>query len=158
MVPPEGPPVAPARDVRAVAEDERAASSAAARTAQALHTTEELLRGVRHHEWRVRCESVVRLAARWPEDPRTRSALLVAAVHDRSWEVRDTVVLHLGAFRGVAVTAVLQAAAHDPHADVRWSARFALFQKGLGEDPGPVGRCDDPWCPCCNGDGPDGDS
>lgn len=158
MVPPDEPPASPVRDARAVAEDERAAFSAAARTAQALHTAEELLRGLRHHEWRVRCESVSRLAARWPEDPRTRPALLGAAVHDRSWEVRDTVVLHLAAFRGVSVTAVLQAAAHDPHEDVRWSARFALFQKGLGEDPGLVGRCDDPLCPCCNGVGPGDDA
>jgi len=36
-----------------------------------------------------------------------------------------------------AVLPVLRAAAHDVHEKVRWSARFAMFQKGFGPYPGP---------------------
>jgi hypothetical protein len=44
-------------------EEERAAWSHARRKAQALHSAEELLGGVVDDDWRVRCESIVRLAA-----------------------------------------------------------------------------------------------
>lgn len=129
------------------AEDERAAT----RAAQALHTVDELLWGLRHHNWRVRHESAIRLAARWGTHARTLPALLEAAVHDRSWQVRSTVVMRLTDFDDGSVLPVLQAAVHDPRKDVRWSAQFALFQKGIGEEPGFLGRCDDPQCSCCNG-------
>ena len=138
-----------------VADDEQAAQSAATRTAQALHTVDELLWGLRHHDWRVRNESAIRLAARWGTHERTLPALLEAAVHDRSWQVRSTVMMRLTEFADGSVLPVLQAAVHDLHEDVRWSAQFALFQKGMGAEPGLLGGCDDPQCSCCNRDDAD---
>lgn len=117
--------------------EDRATWSAATRTAQALHSSDELLQGLRHHDWRVRHQSVARLVARARDDVRTLPALLKAAVHDRSWQVRDAVVWGLLAFGTGDVLAVIQAAGHDVHRDVRWSGRFALFQKGHGPHPGP---------------------
>jgi len=53
-------------------EDERVAWSKARKKAQALHSAEEGLKGVTDDDWRVRFESVDRLAARWHDDGRTR--------------------------------------------------------------------------------------
>jgi hypothetical protein len=50
-------------------EEERAAWSAATKKAQALHSAEELLEGVRDPDWRVRHEAIPRLVTRWKDDP-----------------------------------------------------------------------------------------
>jgi hypothetical protein len=71
-------------------EDERAAWSSARKKAQALHTADELLDGVTDSDWRVRFESVDRLAARWHDDSRTLPALLELAEHDLVWQVRGS--------------------------------------------------------------------
>lgn len=158
--------IGPIRNIPVVADDDprlaasRAAWSAATRTAQALHTADELLAGLRAHDWRVRHQSVDRLVARWPRDRRTLPALLHAAVRDRSWEVRDAVVMRLDEFDRGAVLAVLRTAAHDVHREVRWSARFALFQAGCGPDPGlfDCREGGDGWCAICDGEvGPEDD-
>jgi HEAT repeat protein len=135
-------------------QDEKSAWFAAARTAQDLYTADELLWGLRHHDWHVRVESVSRLIVRARNDERTLPALLEAAIHDRSWDVRDAVVSSLTDFPSGSVLPVLQAAAHDPHQAVRWSAEFALFQMGLGADPGPFNWPDggDPWCEVMDGE------
>ena len=130
-----------------VAEDQ-AAWSAARLAAQALQSADELLWGLRHHDWRVRHESVARLVARHRDDGRTLLALLGAAVHDRSWQVRDAVLWGLMEFDTGAVLPVLQAAAHDVHEEVRWSAQFALFQKELGPYPGPFDPREQGSPPC----------
>ena len=56
--------------------------SSATATAQALHTWEELRQGLSHEDWRVRHESVIRISARWRNDPRTLPAILQMAVED----------------------------------------------------------------------------
>ena len=131
---------------------DRAAWSAARRAAQALHSADELLWGLRHHSWRVRHESVARLVARCRDDERTLPALLQTAARDRSWQVRDAVIWGLMELDTGAVLPVLQAAAHDVHEEVRWSARFALFQRKLGPYPGPFDPREQgsPACELCD--------
>src|SRR4029450_5394485 len=70
-------------------EEERAAWSHARNKAQALRSAEEVLGGVVDDDWRVRCESIDRLAARSHDDPRTLPALLDLAEHDSVWQVRS---------------------------------------------------------------------
>jgi hypothetical protein len=132
--------------------EDRAAWSAARRTAQALHSADELLWGLRHHDWRVRHESVARLVARCRDDGRSLPALLQAAVHDGSWQVRDAVMWGLMEFDTGDVLPALQAAAHDVHEEVRCSAQFALFQKELGPYPGPFDQREQgsPSCELCD--------
>jgi HEAT repeats len=151
--------VAPIDGVPAPAEDdlgradETSAWSAATRLAQALHSADELLWGLRHHDWHVRHQSVDRLIARGQRDGRTLPALLEAAVRDRAGEVRRAVVMRLSDLDPAAVLPVLQAAAHDCDRSVRWAARLALFQKGFGSDPG-VFDCregGDGWCEIIDG-------
>ena len=79
-------------------EAERAAQSAANKKAQALHSADELLEGLRDPDWRVRLESVPRLAVRWKGDPRTLEAILHAAANDESWQVRGAAVMKLTEF------------------------------------------------------------
>lgn len=59
--------------------EERAAWSKARAKAQALHSADELVSGVHDPDWRVRFESIDRLVARWPNDPRTLVALIQLA-------------------------------------------------------------------------------
>ena len=115
--------------------DERAAWSAARKTAQALHTTDELLGGLHHQDWRVRHESVDRLIARGRDDPRTLLSLLEVAAEDPAWEVRDAVVMGLCKFEAAEVEPVLRRCMSDDHAEVRWSAAFSLSQLGLVDPP-----------------------
>jgi HEAT repeat protein len=112
-------------------EDERVAWSEARRRAQALHSAEELLEGVTDDDWRVRFESVDRLAARWHDDERTLPALLVLTEHDPVWQVRDRGMMRLLDFDRGAVVPTARRGLNDPSADVRWSANFVLFQFGL---------------------------
>jgi HEAT repeat protein len=116
-------------------EEERAAWSHARKKAQALHSPEELLEGVVDDDWRVRCESVVRLAALWHDDPRTLPALLDVAEHDSVWQVRSSATMRLVDFDPDAVAPVARRELSDPSDDVRWSANFVLFQFGLSKSP-----------------------
>jgi HEAT repeat protein len=116
-------------------EEERAAWSHARKKAQALHSAEELLGGVVDDDWRVRCESIDRLAARWHDDPRTLPALLDLAEHDSVWQVRSGATMRLVDFDPDAVAPVARQGMSDPSADVRWSANFVLFQFGLSKSP-----------------------
>lgn len=56
-------------------EEDRALWSAATRKAQALHSADELLAGLRDHDWRVRHESVDRLVARAKDEGLLRSQI-----------------------------------------------------------------------------------
>jgi HEAT repeat protein len=116
--------------------EERAAWSAARRSAQTLHTPDELIAGMSDPDWRVRHETVDRLIARGRGDDRTLPVLLNAATTDEAWQVRDAVVMRLHEFDRDAVLLVLREAENDGVGDVRWSARYSLFQMGLGPHPG----------------------
>jgi HEAT repeat protein len=116
-------------------EEERAAWSHANKKAQALHSAEELLGGVVDDDWRVRYESIDRLAARWHDDPRTLPVLLDVAEHDSVWQVRSIATMRLGDFDPDAVVSVARRGLSDPSGDVRWSANFVLFQFGLSKWP-----------------------
>jgi HEAT repeat protein len=114
-------------------EEERAAWSDARKKAQALHSAEELLGGVIDDNWRVRYESIDRLAARWHDDPRTLPALLELAEHDSVWQIRSSATMLLVDFDPDAVVPVARRGLSDPGADVRWSANFVLFQFGVSK-------------------------
>jgi HEAT repeat protein len=114
--------------------EEQAAWSHARRTAQALHSWDELMGGTQHPDWRVRCEATDRLAARWLDHPGTLPRLLELAADDARPEVRDSAVLRLVDFETHAVRAVLEDAAQDSDPDVRWSANYALDQHGLDHE------------------------
>jgi HEAT repeat protein len=116
-------------------EEERAAWSHARKKAQALHSAEELLGGAVDDDWRVRYESVDRLAGRWHDDPRTLPALLDLAEHDSVWQVRSGATMRLVDFAPDAVVPVARRGLGDPSTDVRWSANFVLFQFGLSNSP-----------------------
>jgi HEAT repeat protein len=118
-------------------EEEQAAQSAANRKAQALHSADELLEGVRDEDWRVRYESVDRLVARWSADPRTVDVLIEVASADPAWQVRSKAMMRLDEFDPDRVEPTLRRGLADPNEDVRWSARFILFQLGLIDDPPP---------------------
>ncbi|MGK2876751.1 MAG: HEAT repeat domain-containing protein [Nocardioides sp.] len=111
--------------------DEQAALSPATRTAQALHSWDELNGGTQHMNWRVRREATTRLAARWPDHPGTLPRLLALATTDAQPEVRGNAVMCLVDFPTHAVRATLEVAAHDSDPDVRWSSNYALHQHGL---------------------------
>ncbi|WP_130440558.1 HEAT repeat domain-containing protein [Kribbella rubisoli] len=117
-----------------VAED-RALWSAANATARAMHTWEELRRGMSHEDWRVRHESVVRISARWRNDPRTLPAILQMAVEDPIPAARDSAVMCLTDYPAESVRGTLERAAHDPDAEVRWSANYCLAQHGFDHEP-----------------------
>jgi HEAT repeat protein len=118
-------------------EEERAAQSAANRKAQSLHSADELLQGLQDPDWRVRHESVPRLVARWKDDPRTLEAVLHVAADDESWQVRSAAVMTLTEFKPKVVESTLRLGLEDENEDVRWSARFVLFQLGLTDEPPP---------------------
>lgn len=115
--------------------EERSRWSSAASTAQALSTWEDLRHGLNHDDWRVRHESVVRISARWRDDPRTLPAILQMAVEDPVPQVRDSAVMCLTDYPGDAVRGTLERAAHDPDPEVRWSANYCLAQHGLDHQP-----------------------
>jgi HEAT repeat protein len=117
--------------------EERAAQSAANKKAQTLHSADELLAGVRDGDWRVRYESVDRLVARWSEDARTVDALIEMASADPTWQVRSKAMMRLDEFDPTRVESILRRGLGDSNEDVRWSARFILFQLALTEDPPP---------------------
>ena len=58
------------------------------------------------------------------------------------------------AFYEKDVLPVLQAAVHDGHREVRWSAGFSLFQLGHGQDPGlfDCREGGDGWCELIDGE------
>src|SRR5919106_1191400 len=104
-------------------EEERAAWSAANRKAQALHSADELLEGVKDEDWRGGPESLDRLVARWREDVRPLDALIELASADPAWQVRSSAMMRLDEFDPERVEPILQRGLADPHEDVRWSAR-----------------------------------
>jgi hypothetical protein len=114
-------------------EEERAAWSAATRKAQAMHSADELLDGLKDADLRVRQEVVDRLIARAGDDERTLPALLQVATHDGAWEVRDAVIMRLNEFEPEKVRPVLLEALGDPNPEVSWAARFSLDQLGPGD-------------------------
>lgn len=111
-------------------EEERAAWSEATKKAQALHSAEELLAGLRDPDWRVRFESVDRLVARWKDDPRTADTVLKAASEDSSSAVRANAMMRLDEFDPEQARRVLLSGLEDPDEDVRWAAQFILDQLG----------------------------
>lgn len=115
-------------------EEEREAWSKARKKAQALHSADELLQGVADQDWRVRYESIDRLAVRH-DDPRTLPALLKLAERDPISEVRSRGMMRLVDFDLDAVAPIARRGLEDPSADVRWSANFVLFQFGLSNSP-----------------------
>jgi len=114
-------------------EEDRALWSVARRKAQALHTTDDLLSGLRDHDWRVRHESVDRLVARGKDDPRTLPSLVAVGLSDKAWQVRDAAVMRLTDFRSGDAVAALRQAQHDEHSEVRESATYCLQQMGMTE-------------------------
>jgi hypothetical protein len=118
-------------------EAERAAWSAATTKAQALHSADELLEGVRDSNWRVRFESVPRLVARWKNDPRTLPRLLDVVANDPTSEVRAAAVMEFLEFDPDDVATTLGAVVEDEDADVRWTAAYVGFQLGLSDEPPP---------------------
>jgi hypothetical protein len=123
-------------------EEEGVQWSEARKKAQSLHSAEELLKGVADDDWRVRYESVDRLAARWHADSRALPALLKLAEHDPVWEVRGKATMRLVDFDRDAVVPVARRGLSDPSADVRWSANYVLFQ--FGESPSLGGAPEEP--------------
>lgn len=115
--------------------EERAAWSHARKAAQTLHSADELLQGVVDDRWRVRFESIDRLAARWHDDPRTLPALMELAEHDCVWQVRSRATMRLVDFDPVAVVPVAWRGLSDSSADVRWSAKFVLLQLDVSQSP-----------------------
>jgi HEAT repeat protein len=85
----------------------------------------------------VRHESVDRLVARWSKDARTVDALIELASADPAWQVRSRAMMRLDEFDLERVEPTLQGGLDDRHEDVRWSARFILFQLGLIDEPPP---------------------
>jgi HEAT repeats len=86
--------------------------------AQGLHSVEQLLEGVADKDWRIRFESVDRLAARWHDDRRTLPALLELAEHDPAWQVRARGTMRLVDFDRDAVVPIARRGLSDPSADV----------------------------------------
>jgi hypothetical protein len=116
-------------------EDERASWSEARKKARALHSAEEPLEGVADDDWKVRFESVDRLAARWHDDARTLPTLLELTEHDPAWQVGDRGMMRLLDFDRDSVVPTAWRGLNDPSADVRWSVNFVLFQFGLSDSP-----------------------
>jgi HEAT repeat protein len=110
-------------------EEERAAWSRARARAQAMHSANELLNGLRDDDWMVRHEVVDRLVARARNDERTIPALIRAAA-DPVWEVRGAVVMSLIDLPGGDALNAIRVALTDDHHEVRSSAAYALRQRG----------------------------
>jgi HEAT repeat protein len=124
-----GLPIIEADDPRF--EDERRAWSTASAKAQAMHTADELLQGMRDSDWMVRHEVVDRLIARAHDDERTIPTLVEAAA-DEVPAVRDAVVMGLGHFDDARAASAVRRALNDDDPDVRWSARFVAENRPDG--------------------------
>lgn len=141
-LPPEDQPdtidIGPVRGIPVHYEDDprfeegRAQWSVAVAKAQALHSADELLTGLRDPDWRVRYEVVDRVAARWKDDPRTPEALAKALAEDEASEVRDAAAMALGWFSPSVAVPALREALTDRSEDVRESAALSLAF--LGEE------------------------
>jgi HEAT repeat protein len=121
-------PVFPNDDFRLDAD--KAARAAAAATADAMRSADELLAGLRHQDEDVRWRVVDRLVARARDDARTGPASISALRDDASWKVRDKVAITMSSFREAEFCAALVQALSDQNKDVRWAASFALRQPG----------------------------
>jgi HEAT repeat protein len=109
---------------------EREAWLAAGHVAQAAHSLEDLAALVTtHDDFRVRCEAIPRLRARFPADERTLAALAEAA---RAFDpvVREMALGALGDFGGRAAADVIVARLTDRDPEVRAAAGQALAQIG----------------------------
>jgi HEAT repeat protein len=132
---PVGPiPIFQDDDFRLEKDHARAKLNAA--IADAMHSAEELLEGVREHpDEDVRCRAVPRLVARWRTDPRTDPALLEGLAEEASSYVRDDIAIALGSFDEPRVVTALRAALNDENQDVGWSAEHSLAQLGIHPKP-----------------------
>jgi HEAT repeat protein len=123
---------------------EQAAWSRATAKAQALHSPDELLMGLRDEDWHVRYESIDRMVARWHDDERTLPTLIRLVESDRKWQVRQKAMMAFVNFDQDEVVPVANRGLDDPSAHVRWSAHYILFQRdlmtSLPDDPGWVER------------------
>jgi HEAT repeat protein len=119
---------------------EAALRSKARRKAEAMHSAEELQRGLHDGDWRVRHEVVQRLIASGTDDPEALPALLMAAREDTAWQVRCAALICLSEFGPGSVLPTLRAAVTDPLPDVRRAAWYSLNQ--LGENGGLGGEAD----------------
>jgi HEAT repeat protein len=98
--------------------------------AQAAHSQDDLVELVTTHpDFRVRCEAIPRLRARFPSDARTLTALADAA---RAFDsvVRETAVGALGDLGIKAAADVVAARLTDADPEVRAAAGQALSQLG----------------------------
>jgi HEAT repeat protein len=69
--------------------------------------------------------------------PLTLEAIRDIALRDDNAAVRDAAVMKLVEFPPVAIETTLQVAIDDEDEDVRWSARYVMWQSGLSEKPPP---------------------
>ena len=117
---------------------EREAWRAAGRVAQAAHSLDELAALVTtHDDFRVRCEAIPRLRARFPSEKRTLAALAEAS---RAFDpvVRETAVGALVDLGGKAAADVTVARLTDTDPEVRAAAGRALAQLGDPRAPGDL--------------------
>ena len=109
---------------------EREHWAAAGRIAQAAHSRDDLVELLTTHpDYRVRCEAIPRLRARFPSDEETLAALAHAA---RSFDavVRETAVGALGDLGTKAAAEAVVSRLTDPDPEVRAAAGNALVQLG----------------------------
>ena len=117
------PPVQPGSDEWAA---EREAWTAAGRVAQAAHSLTDLATLVNTHEdFRVRCEAIPRLRARFPGESQTLAALS-AATRAFEAQVREAAVDALGDLGGREAADLVAARMTDTDREVRAAAGEAL--------------------------------
>jgi tetratricopeptide (TPR) repeat protein len=112
-----------------------------------MHSADELVAGMGHDDWLVRCEVIDRLLARAPEDERTVPVLLEHLRRDESSEVRGAIASALWWLapspRGGQlhrqhdmIVETLIASERDLDSDVRWHVQDSLYEFGLRPPPG----------------------
>ena len=117
--------------IRVGAENEEPSEGAlawreAGRIARAAHSLEDLAALVgTHNDYRVRCEAIPRLRARFPDDPLTLQMLGDASTHPHAY-VRDCAVMALGDIADEAAADLIAARLSDDDFDVRLSAAQEL--------------------------------
>ncbi len=113
-------------------EADRRAGEAAAAVADALHTPDELLAGLRHQS---RGSMAGRTSTRCPGAQRCqdRPGTPQSLGGNPSWKVRDQVDMSLTGFVEPRVVKALRLALNDENEEVRWAAEYALAQLGATE-------------------------
>jgi hypothetical protein len=143
LEPIEGIPVTD-DDARALAEPDPYVQACA--VAQAMHSADELVMGMGHGDWMVRCEVINRLLARAPDDERTIPVLVDHLQHDESPDVRGAIARATWwlapSRRGGEhhphhdlIVEGLLAAERDPDSEVRWAVQSSLWKFGLRPPP-----------------------